>query len=39
VKLSSILWNIDILAHSSIVHREDYTATGTDNFASFALSE
>ena len=33
--LSKIYWDIDILAESSIVHREDYTASGTDNFALF----
>ncbi len=32
---TSIHWDIDILAQSSIVHREDYTAGGTDNFALF----
>ena len=33
--LSTIHWDIDVLAQSSIVHREDYTAVGTDNFALF----
>ncbi|MCA4727215.1 RAMP superfamily CRISPR-associated protein [Mycolicibacterium fortuitum] len=32
---STIHWDIDILARSSIVHREDYTSGGTDNFALF----
>lgn len=33
--LNTIQWDIDILAQSSIVHREDYTSAGTDNFALF----
>ena len=33
--LNSIQWDIDVLAQSSIVHREDYTAVGTDNFTLF----
>lgn len=33
--LISIHFAIDILAQSSIVHREDYSAVGTDNFALF----
>lgn len=33
--LSSIAWEIDVLAESSIVHREDYTSEGTDNFTLF----
>lgn len=33
--LSTIRWDIDIVALSSIVHREDYSAIGTDNFALF----
>jgi hypothetical protein len=35
VTLSTIHFDIDVLARSSIVHREDYTAAGTDNFALF----
>lgn len=35
MSLNSIHWDIDVLAQSSIVHREDYTAVGTDNFALF----
>ena len=35
MSLNTIEWDIDILARSSIVHREDYTAAGTDNFALF----
>ncbi len=35
MNLLSIQWDIDILARSSIVHREDYSAIGTDNFALF----
>jgi hypothetical protein len=31
--LSTIHFDIDVLARSSIVHREDYSAVGTDNFA------
>ena len=31
----SIHFDIDVLAQSSIVHREDYSAVGTDNFALF----
>lgn len=33
--LSTIRWDIDIVALSSIVHREDYSSVGTDNFALF----
>lgn len=33
--LSTIAFDIDILAHSSIVHREDYSAMGTDTMALF----
>lgn len=33
--LVSIQWDIDILARSSIIHRDDYTATGSDNFTLF----
>ncbi|QFS94657.1 hypothetical protein FIV07_28180 (plasmid) [Mycobacterium sp. THAF192] len=33
--LSTITYDIDILATSSIVHREDYTSVGSDNFALF----
>lgn len=35
MSLNTIDWDIDIVAQSSIVHREDYTAAGTDNFALF----
>jgi hypothetical protein len=35
MSLLSVHFDIDILARSSIVHREDYTAVGTDNFALF----
>jgi CRISPR/Cas system CSM-associated protein Csm3 (group 7 of RAMP superfamily) len=35
MSLSTIHWDIDILAQSSIVHREDQGAAGTDNFALF----
>ncbi|OOK65196.1 RAMP superfamily protein [Mycobacterium kansasii] len=35
MSLISIAFDIDILARSSIVHREDYSAIGTDNFALF----
>lgn len=34
-ELSTIRWDIDIVALSSIVHREDYSSIGTDNFALF----
>lgn len=33
--LSTIHFDVDILATSSIVHREDYTSVGSDNFALF----
>ncbi|MBS4730637.1 hypothetical protein MSM1_20730 [Mycobacterium sp. SM1] len=33
--LSTIHFDVDVLATSSIVHREDYSAIGTDNFALF----
>ncbi|GAB4665668.1 RAMP superfamily CRISPR-associated protein [Mycobacterium intracellulare] len=35
MSLISVHFDIDILARSSIVHREDYSAIGTDNFALF----
>ena len=35
MKLSTIQWDIDILARASIVHREDYSSVGSDNFALF----
>ncbi len=35
MSLVSVHFDIDILAQSSIVHREDYSAVGTDNFALF----
>ena len=35
MSLVSIHLDIDVLAQSSIVHREDYSAVGTDNFALF----
>jgi hypothetical protein len=35
MSLSSIHWDVDILAQSSIVHREDHGAAGTDNFTLF----
>lgn len=35
MSLISIHFDIDILARSSIVHREDYSSIGTDNFALF----
>ena len=35
MRLNSIRWDIDIVAKSSIVHREDYSSVGTDNFALF----
>jgi hypothetical protein len=35
MSLSTINWDIDIVARSSIVHREDYTSAGTDNFTLF----
>ncbi len=35
MSLHTVRWDIDIVAQSSIVHREDYTAAGTDNFALF----
>ncbi|MDY6870909.1 MAG: RAMP superfamily CRISPR-associated protein [Actinomycetota bacterium] len=35
MSLISAHFDIDILAQSSIVHREDYSAVGTDNFALF----
>ena len=35
MSLVSIQFDIDVLARSSIVHREDYTSIGTDNFALF----
>lgn len=35
MSLASIQFDIDILAQSSIVHREEYTSQGTDNFALF----
>lgn len=33
--LSTIHWDIDLVAQSSIVHREDYTSLGTDTFGLF----
>jgi hypothetical protein len=35
MSLVSVYFDIDVLAQSSIVHREDYSAVGTDNFALF----
>jgi hypothetical protein len=35
LSLVSVHFDIDVLARSSIVHREDYSAVGTDNFALF----
>lgn len=35
MSLVSIHFDIDVVAQSSIVHREDYSAVGTDNFALF----
>ncbi|MEE3067474.1 MAG: RAMP superfamily CRISPR-associated protein [Actinomycetota bacterium] len=35
MSLISIHFDIDVVAQSSIVHREDYSAVGTDNFALF----
>ncbi|KEF95008.1 hypothetical protein K883_05193 [Mycobacterium sp. TKK-01-0059] len=35
MSLISVHFDIDVLARSSIVHREDYSAIGTDNFALF----
>lgn len=35
MSLCTIAYDIDILARSSIVHREDYTSVGSDNFALF----
>jgi hypothetical protein len=35
MSLVSVHFDIDVLAHSSIVHREDYSSVGTDNFALF----
>jgi hypothetical protein len=35
MSLVSVHFDIDILARSSIVHREDYSSIGTDNFALF----
>lgn len=35
MSLISIHWDIDVLAHSSIVHCETYSGAGTDNFALF----
>lgn len=35
MSLLTVHYDIDIVAQSSIVHREDYTAVGTDNFALF----
>lgn len=35
MSLVSVQFDIDILAQSSIVHREEYTSQGTDNFALF----
>lgn len=33
--LATIQWDIDVLARSSIIHRDDYTAAGTDTFTLF----
>lgn len=33
--LNNIRWDIDVLARSSIVHSEDYTSAGSDNFSLF----
>lgn len=33
--LSTIRWDIDIVAQSSIVHRDDYTSVGSDTFTLF----
>jgi len=35
MSLVSVHFDIDVVAQSSIVHREDYSAVGTDNFALF----
>lgn len=35
MSLSTVHFDIDVLARSSIVHREDYTSAGTDNFTLF----
>lgn len=35
MSLNSVHFDVDILAQSSIVHREDYSSTGADNFALF----
>lgn len=35
MSLITVHFDIDVLARSSIVHREDYSAIGTDNFALF----
>ncbi|EUA39783.1 RAMP superfamily protein [Mycobacterium avium subsp. avium 2285 (R)] len=35
MSLLSVHFDIDIVARSSIVHREDYSSVGTDNFALF----
>ncbi len=32
MSLLSIQFDVDVLAQSSIVHREDYSAVGTDNW-------
>lgn len=33
--LNTIRWDLDLIAQSSIVHSEDYTAAGSDNFRLF----
>lgn len=33
--LSTIRWDVDIVAQSSIVHRDDYTSVGSDTFTLF----
>ncbi|MFA5712363.1 MAG: hypothetical protein WDA30_27705, partial [Mycolicibacterium sp.] len=35
MSLHCIHWDIDVVAQTSIVHREDHSAAGTDNFALF----
>lgn len=35
MSLSTLHFDVDVLAQSSIVHREDYSSVGTDNFALF----
>lgn len=33
--LNTVRWDLDVIAQSSIVHSEDYTAAGSDNFRLF----